>query len=330
MPFFSVIVPIYSVEAYLPKCIDSVIEQTYTDFELILVDDGSPDGCGRICDEYAEKDSRIRVIHKENGGLISARKAGAQAAKGDYVCCLDGDDWIAPNYLELIANEISSTDSEIVCVGMVLSYSDRETEHPIRFEPGAYDRVDIEEKIFPQLIQNSQAGYFAPSLAAKAIKRELYLPMQLAVDPRIKIGEDGACTIPCVYRAQSISVLPECLYYYRQNEVSMTKDSKAFPWNGPELITEHLKAQLDISLFDFEQQLYRKTVHELFSVVVSQFNRNEPYRVIKQDILQKLQIPIYSDSVDKAVFSSLRGKLAAFALKHRATILMRLWNYIKK
>ena len=89
---FSVIVPIYNIEKYLRRCIDSVLAQSFEDYELILVDDGSPDSCPAICDEYAEKDARIKVIHKKNGGLVSARQAGITEAAGDYVFHLDGDD----------------------------------------------------------------------------------------------------------------------------------------------------------------------------------------------------------------------------------------------
>ena len=88
----SIIVPIYKVESYLPKCIDSILVQTYTDFELILVDDGSPDNCGIICDAYAEKDKRVRVIHQKNAGVSAARNAGIEAAKGEYISFIDGDD----------------------------------------------------------------------------------------------------------------------------------------------------------------------------------------------------------------------------------------------
>lgn len=94
MPTISVIVPIYNVEPYLHRCVDSVLEQTFADFELILVDDGSPDNCGAICDEYATKDGRVRVIHKENGGLSSARNAGIEAAAGEFILFVDADDVI--------------------------------------------------------------------------------------------------------------------------------------------------------------------------------------------------------------------------------------------
>ena len=93
MAFFSIIVPIYNVELYLVDCLNSILDQTYKTFEVILVDDGSTDNCASICDEYALKDDRIKVIHKENGGLVSARKAGVNIASGDYALCVDSDDW---------------------------------------------------------------------------------------------------------------------------------------------------------------------------------------------------------------------------------------------
>ena len=112
--FFSVIVPIYNIEKYLPRCIDSVLAQSFDDFELILVDDGSPDNCPKICDEYAVKDARIKVIHKENGGLVSARQVGIKKAVGDYVFHLDGDDAVCNDALESAYKIINETNADIV------------------------------------------------------------------------------------------------------------------------------------------------------------------------------------------------------------------------
>lgn len=109
MAFFSVIIPVYNIEKYLRNCLDSVVSQTFEDLEIILVDDGSTDSCPYICDTYAASDSRISVIHKSNGGLISARKAGARVATADYIACVDGDDWIELNYFEKFAEVIKKT-----------------------------------------------------------------------------------------------------------------------------------------------------------------------------------------------------------------------------
>lgn len=115
MALISVIVPVYKVEAYLPDCVDSILAQSYTDFELILVDDGSPDRCGEMCDEYAEKDPRVRVIHQENGGLSAARNTGMDAAKGEYITFVDSDDLIAPEYLEALYTGLVESGADIAC-----------------------------------------------------------------------------------------------------------------------------------------------------------------------------------------------------------------------
>lgn len=111
----SVIVPVYKVEKYLHRCIDSIINQTYKNLEIILVDDGSPDNCGKICDEYAEKDNRIKVIHKSNGGLSSARNAGLDVANGDYVYFVDSDDYIDTKLVEDNLNLAIEHDADMVC-----------------------------------------------------------------------------------------------------------------------------------------------------------------------------------------------------------------------
>lgn len=115
MPVISVIVPVYKVEAYLPACVESILTQTFTDFELILVDDGSPDDCGAMCDQYALQDARVRVIHQQNGGLSAARNTGMDAAAGEYITFVDSDDVIAPEYLEALYTGLVENDADISC-----------------------------------------------------------------------------------------------------------------------------------------------------------------------------------------------------------------------
>ncbi len=121
-PTISVIVPVYNVEHYLAQCIDSILAQTFADFELILIDDGSPDDCGRICDEYAEKDTRIRVIHQENGGVSKARNRAIDIAQGEYVCFVDSDDLILPMYLERLFTAITENNADIASCGHYITH----------------------------------------------------------------------------------------------------------------------------------------------------------------------------------------------------------------
>ena len=116
-PLISVIIPVYKVELYLRECIDSVLAQTYQNLEVILVDDGSPDQCGSICEQYAEKDNRVCVIHKENGGLSDARNAGIDVAKGEYIGFVDSDDWVAPDMYECLYKASVEYNAEFVVCG---------------------------------------------------------------------------------------------------------------------------------------------------------------------------------------------------------------------
>lgn len=114
----SVIIPVYKVEAFLDKCVESVVNQSYTNLEIILVDDGSPDNCPKMCDEWAKKDNRIKVIHKPNGGLSDARNAGMKVASGEYIAFLDSDDWVENNMIEILYNETIASNSDIVACGV--------------------------------------------------------------------------------------------------------------------------------------------------------------------------------------------------------------------
>ena len=329
MPRFSVVVPIYKVEAFLSKCIESILAQSYDDFELVLVDDGSPDNCPLICDEYAKKDDRIHVIHTENGGVGSARIAGEKKACGDYVCCVDGDDWVHPDYLKKFAEAICKYEPDIICCGYFLAYDESQTEVPFSGYSEYYDRSSIEKNIFPFLIQNEFCVGFPPSVWAKAIKRELYVAEQVAVPSQIKMGEDGAVVVPCLYNAGSMSVVEDCLYFYRQVATSLTKNKKPFDWEGPYLRYIHRNERMDLDCFDFREQQYRSTVHSLFNVVTSQFYRKENYFKIVKDIKQHLKNPVYDEAIRSCRFKSKKGRFAALALKYRLCGLIWLYSRIK-
>ena len=213
---------------------------------------------------------------------------------------------------------------------MILSCENKHIHKILPYRKGYYSKNNIKKEIFPLLIQDNNASYFAPTLAAKAIKRELYTLNQRPIDYRIKIGEDGACLIPCVYNANSMFILSYCGYHYRENPLSMTKAKKAFDWDGPRLIAEHLKKQIDLNQFDFRDQLYRKIVHELFTVVVSQFNRNESYKVICKDISEHLRCPLYRQAIKNAKFNSLKGILALYSMRYNNFRIIWVYNKLKE
>ena len=150
MDLISIIVPVYKVEKYIHRCVDSVINQTYKNIEIILVDDGSPDNCGRICDEYAAKDSRIKVIHKPNGGLSDARNCGIEAADGEWLMFIDSDDWIESNMAETLLNIAINNNVRMAVCGVVLFDDEKEyVPEYLKVEEGFFSAEEIFKKNIP-------------------------------------------------------------------------------------------------------------------------------------------------------------------------------------
>lgn len=316
LPLFSIVVPIYGVEAYLPKCLDSILSQSFIHFEAILVDDGSKDSCPQICDEYAIKDNRIKVVHKVNGGLVSARQAGVEVAIGEYVVCVDGDDWIGPEYLRIFADIIYLHNPDVVVCGRKNVKGEAIEEQVSGWKAGLYNRHQMEKEIFPSLIQTKQAKYFPPSLWGKAFRKSIYQQQQQLVDTFVNMGEDGACTIPTIYHAKSLYVSDACEYFYRINRASMTNNRKPLCTDGPRIIHYHLLKQLDMDKFDFHEQLYRKTVHELFSVVKSQFYEQQSFLKTRKEIIALIQQEPYKECLEKCAFSkSIAAAVMTFCLR---------------
>ncbi len=221
----SIIIPIYNIASYLDQCITSVMNQTYHDLQIILVDDGSTDGSSDICDRYAAQDKRIQVIHKPNGGLVSARKAGMRAATGSLIAYVDGDDWIEPDMYERMYHKLVSQNVDIVMCGRYEDVGDvhREVYHGI--EEGRYGKTELMEEIYPRMIVGDSFFEWCifPGVWDKLFRRECVEQYQMAVDERITMGEDAACAYPALLHANSIFVMHECLYHYRQSTSSMVK-----------------------------------------------------------------------------------------------------------
>lgn len=219
----SIIVPIYNVEKYLRQCIESILLQTYSNLEIILVDDGSEDGCSTICDEYAGRDSRIVVIHKANEGLVCGRKAGIKRATGKYVQCVDGDDWIEPQMTETLHELMACEDVDVAMCGHYEDYGDHRMPVKHGFEAGRYGSEELKSVVFPHMICGEhffQWGLF-PSMWDKMYKREMLMHYQFGVDESITMGEDAACNYPLLSNANSIYISDEILYHYRQRNDSM-------------------------------------------------------------------------------------------------------------
>lgn len=323
----SVIVPIYGIEAYLAQCIESIINQTYKYLEIILVDDGSKDNCPAICDDYQLKDSRIKVIHKLNGGLVSARKAGIKIATGDYICHVDGDDWLHSDYVSSFVEVIRQNSADIVCCGGYKAYPKKEEPSPLLEREGYYTRKQIETEILPSLLERSDGYYFNHVNQQKCIKRELALESLMTVDDGISMSEDHACVSVEITRANSMYILKDCLYYYRITTSSMTGSKKPLPWSYPQKMSYHFSHNVDLSLADLKEQYYRAISHFLFNTVVSQFNSGNTYKEICRDIDK--HIAEYKEIVRKAKYSKFSHKIMILSLKYNLHIMYRLYASLK-
>lgn len=210
----SVIVPVYNVEKYLSQCINSLINQTFKNLEIILVDDGSLDNSGKICDEFSEMDSRIIVIHKENNGLSSARNAGLKIAKGNFIGFVDSDDWLDENMYEILFKLIKDNDSDISCCKFFKA-ADSEEKVPV------IDNEIIQSFTNIDGLNNFYTDLYTQTVVAwnKLYKRNLF---DNVTYPTGKIHEDEGTTYKLFYKANKITYTNKPLYYYRTTPNSIT------------------------------------------------------------------------------------------------------------
>lgn len=205
----SVIVPIYKVEEFLDKCVQSIVNQKYLNLEIILVDDGSPDRCGEMCEEWARRDKRIKVIHKKNGGLSDARNAGLVAANGEFIAFVDSDDWIEPQMYEIMLKVLMKEKADIVACGIVDSYIDKEIIHSPIY------RVGKTEQFLKMIYKDT---IFSVASWNKLYRRRVWENFQF---PKGKICEDAFTTYLLLDRASRIVQIPDGLYHYRIRENSI-------------------------------------------------------------------------------------------------------------
>ncbi|MGI5872513.1 MAG: glycosyltransferase family 2 protein [Bacillota bacterium] len=227
-PFLSIVVPIYQVEQYLRQCVDSILSQTFSDFELILVDDGSPDTCPKICDEYVERDTRVSVIHTSNKGSLKARATGIRRAKGQYVGFVDSDDWISPSMYERLIRVAIDTGADcVIGNGLRIPEKGKPRDFANQAPCGYYDKKDLFELLYPQMLGNKDLygnRRIQPSLCLKIFRRELIENAHEAMQDSIVLGEDMACTYTSILQANSIYIMDKSFkeYYYRYNSQSIT------------------------------------------------------------------------------------------------------------
>ena len=215
-PKISVIVAVYKAEAYLHRCVDSLLAQTFQNFEILLIDDGSPDHSGKICDDYAKQDARIRVFHKENGGVASARQCGIDHAKGEYTTHVDPDDWVEPTMLEDLYRKAKEEGADMVLSDFYLEYRDN-----MKYERQQPSSLKIKSILLDLLVK----GKLRVNLCGRLIRLSCYRDNDIKFPLHLKRGEDSCVLIMLVCKMKKISYLPCAYYHYDQysNQNSLTR-----------------------------------------------------------------------------------------------------------
>lgn len=211
-PLITVVVPIYKVEQYLDECIDSILKQSYSNLEIILVDDGSPDRCGKICDGYAGRDSRIKVVHQENKGLSGARNSATDIAIGEYITYIDSDDWISDCMIEELYKELVSNNAEISCGGFESFFEDGTT---VSNSHKGNTYVYTREEALDRFLFND---YMTPCVCGKLYKRELWNNIRC---PEGKLFEDQFTTYKLIDLSEKIVFVTKPMYHYRKRNGSI-------------------------------------------------------------------------------------------------------------
>lgn len=223
----SIIVPVYNIEEYISRCLESIVAQTYEDLEIIVIDDGSYDRSGEICDMFAKVDDRVFVIHKQNGGLVSARKAGSHYVTGEYVLNIDGDDWIEKDYVENFAKRITDKHEDMICaIDFYKDYCDSSMIYCAQ----RYADIEIQDECIQNEMRDLVKGRkgfsydIEYSLWLKCIKSDLYKEIQDTVDDRISYNEDVACVVRCLGITNKVGFIHNCGYHYCQRDSSITRN----------------------------------------------------------------------------------------------------------
>ncbi|MCI9569110.1 MAG: glycosyltransferase family 2 protein [Lachnospiraceae bacterium] len=269
MERISIIVPVYNAENSLKRCIESVLLQNYTDWELLLIDDGSSDRSYDICLEYSRGDQRIRCIHTENFGRVHARKTGMRNARGELVTFLDSDDWLEPDTLLAMYSRMAEASADCVAAGYIENLDESEAVILNRIPPGTYRGRQLQENFYPFMLccDHFFESGVQPFLCNKLFRRRIIEKMILTIDERLVVGEDVLCVYPALLEADSIVVMDNAFYHYYIHSGSTTKTyrTKQAELENIRLQYVYLKSVFEQSSHSecLIQQLERYLLHHL-------------------------------------------------------------------
>lgn len=330
-PFLSIIIPVYNAGDYLSCCLDSILAQQFTDYEVLLVDDGSTDHSPAVCDAYAAAHPQIRCLHQPNGGHTAARQNGVRASRGQYIAFVDSDDWIAPEMYGRMCAAARDTGADIVHCNYTAVMPHKEKICGIPFPPGFYDKKKLMETVYPNMIYFGTFFVFgiAPNLWNKLFRRSLLEGCLFRIPHDIVVGEDGPVTYACMLQARSVFFCEEAYYYYRSNAGSLCHQMDIGRMAENHSLFETYGQLIDPAAFPaIQRQLHYFFVYQSLLTLVPIFRtiraQSSDFRRL---FLAECENPSIKRAFHKVPLREIAGthnKLYAFCIRHRLPSLFKL------
>lgn len=306
MSCVSIIVPIYNVEKYLEKCINSLIYQTYNNLQIILVDDGSTDYSGEICDHFSAIDHRILTIHKENEGLTAARKTGSEISTGEYVVIVDGDDWLEHDTIENCVAVIEKNDVDCVMFGYIREYERKSIPNPLFADDFVYDRRECEEKVYRRLfgpigdeLKHPEKVDNLGTMCMKMYKREVMKRGKFVSERVVGTNEDSVFNIYALKGCNKIAYINKCFYHYRktnQNSITMSYKRDLF-WKWDNMYREFYQCLEENKMSElFYKAFYNRIACGMIGLGLNEINSKESLGNVRDTISNILKNSIYQKS----------------------------------
>jgi len=314
----SIIVPVYKVEKYIDKCINSILNQTYKKLEIILVDDGSPDNSGKICDSFAKQDNRIKVIHKENGGVSSARNKGLEVASGQWITFVDSDDWIENDFCELLLNNAITYNADIVLCGY-----NRVTLSGVDKIRNTNKIIEIDENEYLKNVLNPQTGFGFCHM--KLYKHKCIKNIEFKEG--LPVGEDALFNEQISKKIKKAIFLEKSLYNYRINDDSVVR---RFDKNYTKKYLESMKITKEYIFENYKenkeiiQNYYNFVAYHVLLVTVNYCYNKENKEKNKVKLLKEIcNIPEFKEGIIKSNYNnlSITRKITLFTIKHKLYLL---------
>lgn len=335
-PLVSIIVPVYKVpEKYLRKCIESVKAQTLKEMEILLVDDGSPDQCGDICEFYAKQDDRIKVLHKKNGGLSSARNYGCRAAMGKWIMFVDGDDWIEPDMCQSMYKIGEEKKVQLVMCGMIKDFGKSATEYKFYLEDGKVYQGDECKWLQQQLLVYN--GNIAVAYS-KLINRKLLIDNKIYHDEMLKQGAEGLeFNLRLFEKLESAVFINKPFYHYIYNDNSISASHNEANHELVIKCFEKIKAFIETS--DNAEMLKpwfdNRLLYAIVTTAISGYfnpTNKEPYADKKRKYAAYLDKPIVKEALQTKNTAGIgnQRKVVLFFIKHRIFIMLNLMGKMRK